>query len=69
MSVDLRPKFGNRAEFKVRKRLNKISALAALKTPEARAERKRMNVHMYGRTKVNLTGFFHPNGRKPIRCK
>lgn len=67
--MDNRPRFIGKVEHRIRKRADKIATLSEIKTPEARAERKRMNVHVYGRAKVNLNGFFHPNGRKPVRCK
>lgn len=67
MLADNRPVFAKRNGFKAR--MAKIQALNALNTPEARAERKRMNDRVYRRGGMNLNGFFHPGGKSPVRCK
>lgn len=67
MREDTRPVFAKRNGFA--RRMEKIEALNALNTPEARAERKRMNDKVYRRGSVNTTGFYHPRGKSPVRCK
>lgn len=53
----------------IKSRLSKIAALAKLNDAEARKVRKQMNVHNYRSGRINLIGFYHPNGKHPVRCK
>lgn len=64
----------NKSQFKklaaqATTRLKKIQALDKLNDSEARKSYKQMAVHHYGRTRQNLNGFYHPNGKQPLRCK
>lgn len=64
----------NKSEFKklermARARQDKIAALRKLGDSEAMKVYKAMGVHSYGKPRINLIGFFHPNGKQPLRCK
>lgn len=49
--------------------VNKALALLAINTPDSRKAYKAMGVHKIKRERVNLTGFFEPKGKHPIKCK
>ena len=61
---DSRPQFVST----VQKRADKVQALSAIDTPEARKERKNMNVHWHGKlVPTNVRGFY---GRvHPVKIK
>jgi hypothetical protein len=54
---------------KLHKREAKRLALESSNTPEARKARKDMNTHVYGRAKINTSGFYEKSGKHPLRCK
>ena len=66
---DSRPQFVS----KVQARERKIAALNALNTPEARKERKAMDVHWHGKlVPTNVRGFYagkHGHGAHPVKVK
>ena len=69
MVNDMRkPNNANKFKSRLAKREAKIKALQSLDTPEARKERKNMNVHWHGKlVPTNVRGFY---GRvHPVKIK
>lgn len=66
---DTRPQFVS----KIQARANKVKALNAIDTPEARKEHKSMNVHWHGKlVPTNVHGMYagkKGNGQHPIKIK
>lgn len=60
----MRPQF--EAYKRIKRRAAKIVALEQVNTPEARKARKDMNVHHYGKGRMNLNGFY---GTQIVRGK
>lgn len=68
-----KPNNANKFLSKRAKREAKIAALNALNTPEARKERKAMDVHWHGKlVPTNVRGFYagkKGNGSHPVKIK
>lgn len=66
---DTRPQFVS----KIQARANKVKALNAIDTPEARKQRKAMNVHWHGKlVPTNVRGMYAGKkgmGAHPVRIK
>jgi len=68
-----KPNNANKFKTKLAKREAKVKALNALGTPEARKERKNMDVHWHGKlVPTNVRGFYagkHGHGGHPVKVK